>query len=316
MRPLLIVNPSSGGGRTGALFEKMRSPIERALGPVDVVFTERGRHAVDLARDAAIEGRETVIAVGGDGSINEVTNGLMQAREKGAAQARLGIIGQGTGGDFRKSIGLKHRLDHYLEVIATGRERAIDVGRASFKSHEDEDTSAYFMNILSMGIGGLVDKYVASMGRALGGTFTYFAASVRGVLNSEVGVLACSMTLDGETREIELRSRTLAVCNGRYFGSGMEVAPMGVPDDGTFDVINLGSAPRLKFFLSSSKMYTGSHIKSADVQCFRCQRIEVRLRNESISDRFLLDVDGEPLGKLPITIEIIPKAIKVLVPSS
>lgn len=316
MKPLLIVNPSSGGGRTGALFEKMRAPIERVLGSVDVVFTERPRHAVDLARDAALSGRETIVAVGGDGSINEVTNGLMLAREQGSTQARLGIIGQGTGGDFRKSVGLKHRLDLYCEAIAGGKERAVDVGRATFRSHEGAETTAYFVNILSMGISGLVDKYVASMGRTLGGTLTYFVASVRGVVDSEVGVLRCRITMDGETREEELRSRTLAVCNGRFFGSGMKVAPMAVPDDGVFEVINLGGAPRLKFFASSSKMYTGSHIQSPDVECFRCQRIEIELLNEGIRDRFLLDVDGEPLGTPPITIELIPKAIKVLVPSS
>ncbi len=83
MQPLLIVNPRSGGGRTGETFEQMRGPIERALGPVDVVLTERPRHATEVAKTAALEGRETVVAVGGDGSIHEVVNGLMQARDAG-----------------------------------------------------------------------------------------------------------------------------------------------------------------------------------------------------------------------------------------
>src|SRR5207244_3327252 len=98
MKPLLIVNPRSGGGRTGSAFESMRPVVERALGEVDVAMTERPRHAVDLAREAAQAGRETVVAVGGDGSIHEIVNGLMQARELGANWTRLGILGQGTGG--------------------------------------------------------------------------------------------------------------------------------------------------------------------------------------------------------------------------
>jgi YegS/Rv2252/BmrU family lipid kinase len=315
MNPLLIVNPNAGGGRAGALFEKMRTPIERILGAIDVVFTERSRHAADIAKEAAIAGRETVVAVGGDGSIHEVVNGLMMAREQGAGKARLGIIGQGTGGDFRKTLGLRHRLDAYCDAIAGGRTRLVDVGRAVFTSHDDKTETAYFMNILSMGISGLVDQHVARMGRSLGGTLTYFTASVRGVLNSKLGVLRCKMSTAGnKPREEVFPSRTLAVCNGRFFGSGMEVAPMAQPDDGVFDVIDLGSAPRLKFFLASSRMYTGDHIRSPDVKHFQCDKIEVELLNAAASDRFLLDVDGEALGKLPITIELVPRAIPVLVP--
>lgn len=322
MNPLLIVNPNSGGGRTGSVFERMRGPIERALGAIDVVFTERKRHAVDLAREAALAGRGTVVAVGGDGSIHEVVNGLMEAREQlqgqGASlKTRLGIIGQGTGGDFRKTLGIEHRLDRYCEVIAANHARSIDVGRFDYVTREGAPAKAFFVNILSMGVGGLVDQYVSEMGRQLGGTLTYLIASVRGLMNSELGVLQCTMTTrGGEVREEVFPSRTLAVCNGRYFGSGMKIAPMAEPDDGVFDIIDLGNAPRLKFFLESSKIYTGSHLKNAGVKHFRCDRFEAKLLNEAIGDTFLLDVDGEPLGKLPILIELVPNAIEVLAPRS
>src|SRR5262245_19742066 len=194
MNPLLIVNPGSGGGRTGRVFEQMRGPIERALGPVEVAFTERPRHAVDIARDATIEGRETVVAVGGDGSIHEVVTGLMQARERGQSATKLGIIGQGTGGDFRRTLGLEHRLDRYCAAIAEGKTRRIDVGRFSHASADndlDGAHAAWFVNILSIGIGGLVDRYVAETSKALGGTVAYFAASLRGLIDSAVGVLSC-----------------------------------------------------------------------------------------------------------------------------
>lgn len=331
MNPLLIVNPRSGGGRTGSVFDQMRTPIERRLGPVDVAFTERARHAVDIARDAALAGREIVIAVGGDGSIHEVVNGLMQAREQrakgssngspGAARApaaqktRLGVIGQGTGGDFRRTLGIDHRLDRYCDAITGGHTRSIDVGRFTYASREGREERAFFVNILSMGLGGLVDQYVADMGRQLGGTAAYFLASVRAVFKNEVGVLRCSMSLrGGEVREELLPSRLLAICNGRFFGSGMEAAPMAKLDDGAFEVIDLGSAPRLKFMLSTSQIYTGAHMKNPDVKHFRCDHIEVSLVNEAVSDVFLLDVDGEPLGKLPVAVDLVPNAIDVFVP--
>jgi diacylglycerol kinase (ATP) len=314
-RPLLIVNPRSGGGRTGRVFDQMRGPIERAIGAFDTLFTERGRHAVELAREAALAGCETVIVVGGDGSIHEVVNGLMEARERGARGTRLGVIGQGTGGDFRRTLGIEHRLDRYAAVIAGGKTRRIDVGRASFAGHDGGKASSYFMNILSVGLGGLVDRLVADASRGLGGTLAYFTASVRGLLSSEIGDLECTLTHKGETRVERFRSRNLAICNGRFFGSGMKVAPMAELDDGVFEVIDQGAAPKLRFaYVSSTRIYKGDHIGHPDVRCFRCDKIKVELKNPAIADRFLLDVDGEPLGRLPLEIELIPGALEVLSP--
>jgi len=314
MNPLLIVNPRSGGGRTGELFEKMCRPIQRAIGPFDIVYTERGRHAVDIAREAALAGRQTVVAVGGDGSIHEVVSGLMEAREQGATGTRLGIIGQGTGGDFRKSLGIEHRLDKYCEAIAKGSARRIDVARFSYRTHDDAPASGYFVNILSIGIGGLVDRYVAQQSRAWGGTLNYFTASLRGLLESEIGVLACAIHQGGKVREQEIRTRSLALCNGRYFGSGMHVAPMAKLDDGQLEVVDLGDAPRLHFAMVSSRVYTGTHIRHPEVKHFSCDKIRIELLNRAAADRFLLDVDGEPLGRLPIEVEVMPGALDVLAP--
>ena len=316
MKPLLIVNPRAGGGRTGSLFAKMQDPIERSLGGFDVTFTERGRHAVEIAKDAALAGRETVIAVGGDGSIHEVVSGLMAARGEGAKSTRLGIIGQGTGGDFRKTLGIEHRLDQYCAAIAGGKTRAVDVGRFSYLDHNEESSSSFFINILSIGMGGLVDQYVADASRALGGTVAYFAASLKGLIHSEIGVLNCTIHEGASSRREEIHSRMLAICNGRYFGSGMFVAPMAELDDGLFEVVDLGSASRLNFAMGSSKIYTGAHLKSPETKHFRCDKITIELVNKSIHDKYLLDVDGEPLGKLPLEVEVMPRALEVFAPAS
>lgn len=314
-RPLLIVNPRSGGGKTGRIFDQMRGPIERAIGAFDTIFTERGRHAVDIARVAAQEGVPIVVAVGGDGSIHEVVNGLMEAREKGANATRLGVIGQGTGGDLRRTLGVEHRLDKYCAAIAGGKVRKIDVGRFRYEDHDGQPATAYFVNILSVGLGGLVDRIVASAGRGLGGTFAYYGASVRGLLESELGVLECTIGYQGATREEEITTRSLAICNGRFFGSGMKVAPMAELDDGVFEVVDLGKANKLRFaMVSSSRIYTGEHIGHPDVRHFPCDSIKMVLKNKAVADKFILDVDGEPLGRLPLEIELVPGAIEVLVP--
>ncbi len=311
MKPLLIVNPRSGGGRTGETFERMREVITRTVGEVDVDFTERPRHAVDLAREAALAGRETVVAVGGDGSIHEVVGGLMEAKAEGANKTRLGVIGQGTGGDFRKSLGIEHRLDRYCAVLAGGKTRAIDVGRFT---HGDDAAAKHFVNILSVGLGGLVDRYVADTSKRFGGTVAYFLASARGLLESPIGVLACTLTEGGRTREVEIATRSMAICNGRFFGSGMEIAPMAQLSDGLFEIVDLGDAPRLRFAMVSSQVYSGKHIDHPDVKHHRCERVAIELMNVDAADRFLLDVDGEPMGGFPLTIEVVPGALEVLVP--
>ncbi|MRG94841.1 diacylglycerol/lipid kinase family protein [Polyangium spumosum] len=314
MKPLLIVNPRSAGGKTGALFEKMRGPIERHLGHVDVAFTERARHAVDIARDAAGEGREMVVAVGGDGSIHEVVCGLMEAREAGKKPPKLGIIGAGTGGDYRRTLGFENRLDRYCEAIAEGKTRAVDIGRFSYATQAGERKSSFFVNILSVGMSGLVDQLVAESTRTLGGTMAYFTSSVKGLAQSVVGRVKCTIWREDSSREETIETRCLAICNGRFFGSGMQVAPMAHPDDGLFDVVDLGAASRLRFFMVSSRMYTGTHVHSLDVKHYRCERIQLELLNQDVADRFLLDVDGEPLGRLPLEVEMVPGAIEVLVP--
>ena len=310
-KPLVIVNPNSGGGKTGAAADELLRIIGNHLGELDTALTERPRHASEIAESAAREGRDVVVAVGGDGTIHEVVNGLMRARAELGRAPKLGIVAQGTGGDFRKSLGLEHRLDRYCQAIASGTTRAVDVGAFSYADDDGATREAFFINILSVGMGGLVDRYVARASRSLGGTFAYLGASVRALIDSDVGRLACTLH-DGETSElVELETRSLAICNGQFFGSGMQVAPMASLDDGRFDVVSMGAAPKLSFMVSSLSIYKGKHVEQPGVRVFSCDRIEITLLNEEIRQQFPLDVDGEPLGLLPIDVRVVPRAIEI-----
>ena len=315
MKPLLIVNPASGGGRVEKDFHRIERETMRSLGPCDIAWTDRKGHAIQIARDAALSQREIVIAVGGDGLLHEVVNGLMLARERQGLNTRLGVIAQGTGGDFRKSLGIDHRLTSYCEAIAKGRTRHVDVGRMRYINHKLENAEAFFVNILSVGMGGLVDQYVAESSRQFGGTLAYLAASSRALRDSAVGVLRCEMRVDGRVQEHVIRTRSLAICNGQYFGSGMRVAPMAHLDDGVFEIIDLGNAPRLAFMLSNLRIYNGTHLKSSSVNHYRCDQIDLDLVNASVADQFILDVDGEPLGRLPLRVELVPRALEVFGPT-
>ena len=309
MKPLLVVNPKSGGGATGRTFASLKDTIERALGPVEVAMTEHSGHGIDLARAGAIAGHPLVIAVGGDGTFHEVVNGLMLARAGSlgtkADTTQVGMIAQGTGGDFRKTLGLEHRLDRYLDALKSGHERPLDLGKFSGGGK----SSHYFVNILSAGMGGLVDRYVADASRVLGGTAAYFGASLRALLNARLGNVKVTVTHQGKTEEHKVRSFMIAICNGRYFGGGMHVAPMAKVDDGVLDLVALGATSKLGFAMTSRGIYTGSHIGQAGTVHLRGEKIVLDLANEDARGVFLLDVDGEPMGGLPLTVEVVPKAL-------
>lgn len=314
--PLLIVNPNAGGGKARRVFPDLRPVIERALGPTDVVFTERSAHGIDLARAAAQEGRKLVVAVGGDGTLNEVANGVLTSHFGGGAappeatRTAVGFIGQGTGGDFRRTLGLEHRLDRYLEAIASGRTRAIDVGKIRYRDPRGQSAERYFINILSAGMGGLVDRYVADASRLFGPTLAYYGASLRALANIERGRLKARITEDGTIREETIASYMFAICNGRFFGSGMEMGPMAKPDDGRFEVVSIDGDSKAALLTLSRAIYSGAHLQRSTTRHFGCQRIALELQNAAdAAATFLLDCDGEPIGGLPIEVEVVPRVL-------
>jgi diacylglycerol kinase family enzyme len=162
-------------------------------------------------------------------------------------------------------------------------------------------------------MGGLVDRYVRETSRWAGGAVGYYVATLRALAENEVARLAVRLELAGDATELELDTRQLAICNGRYFGSGMHVAPMAKLDDGVFEVVDLGAPSKLEFAAASPSVYSGRHLERPYVHHHRCDRIELRVLNERARATFLLDVDGEPLGAPPLRVEVVPKALDVLV---
>ncbi len=175
---------------------EVRAVVERRLGPVDVAVSDRTGHAIELARAAADEGRSRIIAVGGDGTLHEVANGVLESGR--CDDVAVGFIGQGTGGDFRRTLGIAHRLDAYVEAMASGRRRRIDVGKLRYRSHPNgppEQRTRWFVNILSAGMGGLVDRYVADTTKVLGAKAAYYVASLRALAVCQRGHLKCTVGL-------------------------------------------------------------------------------------------------------------------------
>jgi diacylglycerol kinase family enzyme len=324
-RPLLIVNPSSGKMGGPRSFARFTAAVERVLGDVDFAATERRGHAIDLARRGAGEGRETIVAVGGDGTLNEVVNGVMQA-DAAAAGVRVGLIGLGTGGDFGHSLGIGRGLNDYLAAVAAGHTRRVDLLRVAFHGHDGRPLERYVVNVLSAGPGGLVDRYVEKIPGLLGGRVSYGMASAwalvacpRARLRLRLSGLAddpsAGRAAPGGLIEREISTYLLGLCNGAVFGGGMRLAPGAVPDDGLLDVVSVGCDSKRTIARHLPKVYGGRHLGVPGVELLRCRAVEVELFDAAAAARFALDVDGEPLGRLPLKAELVPAALTMLAPA-
>jgi diacylglycerol kinase (ATP) len=258
-----------------------------------VLLSERPGHLVELAREAAAT-HDLLVVVGGDGTLNEVVNGVA------GSDVELAILPAGTGQDFGRTYGIPTRFDDAVRLALAGEPTTIDLGRASFNGRE-----RYFANVGSVGMSGAVAKRANSMSKALGGRATFYYALVREFLawsNTEVTV-----AFDGGERRGPMHD--VIVANGQWHGGGMRLAPEARFDDGLFDVVVIGDVSKLDFVTTSPKLYKGGHVHHPRVEVLRSAWIAV-----DAARPLPVELEGEPIGTTPVRFDIVPGALRVRVP--
>lgn len=309
-RTVVVVNPKSQGGKLGTRWTEVAETLGRAF-PFDEVMTKGVGDATRLTREALQAGAERIVAIGGDGTVNEVMNGFFVDGAPIAPEASLALIPFGTGGDFRRSLGVPLDIAAAAAVIAKGHRRKIDVGKLTYVATDGAPAVRMFANIASFGVSGVVDRMVNQSGKKLGGKLSFMIASVRATwsyVNQRV-----QLTFDGKDR-VETTINTVAVANGKYFGGGMMIAPAAELDDGTFEVVSVGDLGMGEVLAMSRKVYSGSHLSMAKVSVRRARVVEA----EGIDPGAVieLDVDGENPGRLPARFEVVPGAVWVIAPAA
>ncbi|MBI1261672.1 MAG: YegS/Rv2252/BmrU family lipid kinase [Rhizobiales bacterium] len=305
-----IVNPRSGGGKTGRAWRLMAKALENELGTIRVHFTGSASTphylpAAELTRKALHEGAQLVIAVGGDGTINEVVNGFYENDQPINREAHLALIHAGTGGDFRKTFEMGDDMDACIKTIASGHTRQIDIGQLSFIAEDGREATRYFANIASFGLSGAVDRAVNTMTwpKLFGGKFTFLWATLTTALRFKPQPVR--LTTDGGYDEV-VNVGTAAIANGRYFGGGMKMAPHAEPDDGLFDIVILRDTTLSDLMGGGGSLYEGTHIDHEKTISLR----GATLTATSVDGQdVLLDIDGEAPGRLPAQFRILPGAI-------
>jgi YegS/Rv2252/BmrU family lipid kinase len=306
MKPFLIVNPRSAAGWTGRHFDRIARAVRRAIGEFECAFTREPGDGVRLAREALTAGGSLVVAVGGDGTASEVIDGLAAARPRDP-DPLFGFIPRGTGGDLRRTLGLPQDLDEAARVLAGRSDIVCDLGRIEFVGHGGAVRTRHFANVAGCGIAGVVSGEVNRGLRLGSGKLSFMIASARALLGWSDQVVRWR-TDGGAWKEQAITS--LSVCNGRFFGGGMQVAPHARVDDGLFDVVVWSGLGITDFVTKKRMLYDGTHVTLPNTCVVRARTVEV---DPAAGARILLDVDGEQPGTLPARFGILPGALRVRV---
>ncbi len=309
MKTFAVINPRSAGGKTGRDASAIAKRLADVTGPLTVAMTAAPMDAARITSHALMEGYERVVAVGGDGTINEVVNGFFQNGIPINSEAEFALLNLGTGGDFRKTFDIAPGFDASLARIAEGRARRIDVGRLSFVSGDGKTGTRHFANIASFGMSGdVVDRVNrATLVKRMAGQFAYTWGSLMSLLRFKAKPVR--LKVDDVFDEVVSVS-TCAVCNGQYFGGGMRIAPDASPDDGLLDVILIGDAPRGDVMKAMNQLYTGQHVHNPNVKVFRGRTVIATPVEATAGEAVLIEADGELPGRLPAMFEVMPKALK------
>jgi YegS/Rv2252/BmrU family lipid kinase len=282
-------------------WEKLRVHLQ---GPATTLQTERQGHAIELTADAIQGGASTIVAVGGDGTIHEVVNGFFQRDRLISDRAKLGILSHGTGSDFQKVLQLPLDEATAAARIERGVSRPVDLLKVRYTQPDGAWASRYSINITSFGMGGVVASRVKRYSRFLAGRMSFALATIQTAISFK-GVRV-AMRFDAD-KSVQARVTHVAVGNGRYHGGGMLACPLAVIDDGLFDATIVRYLRLPELIRNLSLLYNGKIYNHPKVQFLRASH----LRAEADEPAFV-EIDGEPLGRLPVEITVIPQAIRIL----
>ena len=271
---------------------------------VKFFFTKKPQHAIELARNAVVQGTDFLIAVGGDGTLNEVVNGLMQNPEETRKHIFLGLIPAGSGNDFARTIGVENDLHELKKYMKEEMALAIDLDLLQYNSIEGKPAQRYFINITDIGIGGIVAQKLHSAPRFFGAGFAYFVSIVRGFLafkHQEV-----KLTYDGK----EWQGKILSLCmaNGAWFGSGMGVAPKANPCDGKMQLTVMGNVTLLDYFKYLPAIKRAEIVQHQEIQYLEAVNCSIESTGEACS----IDMDGDFIGYTPVEMATISGEIRFL----
>ncbi len=292
-----IVNPSAGSGLARRRWARIAGKIQARIGPVTTCFTEGPGHATVLARKLADAGCECLIIAGGDGTLNEAANGILAS----GAGVRIMLLPLGTGGDFARTLGLSETAG--VERSPAGQCRSVDAFRARFRGPDGRTAERRFVNAASIGLGAVAARRARRFPRLIPGAARYLLATLPALALGR----SFRVTLRvGNAASADFDIITAAVANGQFQGAGIRVAPEAALDDGLADVTVVESVSLAEVLRRLPILYNGRLYSHPSVRHWRTAQVSIEAKAETP-----LELDGEPVGTLPVEIETLPGALQI-----
>ena len=295
MRITIVANPAAGTAQDRTPVEDARDRLRQAGHEVRVLITRAPRDAERLAREAAAEGTELLVAAGGDGTLNEVVNGIASA-PGGLAACTLGILPIGTGNDFARTLGLEELADA-VDALTAGHVRTVDV------VHLDRRV---FLNASAGGFTAETSSQVTSGLKQAVGKLAYLIGGARAFLEYE----PVTAHVEGAGRVLQMDLQLFAICNGAYIGGGHQLAPGARVDDGEVDVCLVRASSTFDFLALLPKLSSGQHVEDENVAYFRASEVTL-----AFARRIKINTDGELLEASRCHYAIEPSALRVVAPA-
>jgi diacylglycerol kinase (ATP) len=309
-RVAAIANPRAAGGRAGKLWPSIEHRLRARLGDVTVRLTDSAGHATSIARELLEDGFEVIIAVGGDGTVSEVANGFLRDDQPVNREARLGILPIGTGSDLQRSLGIPSDVGEAIEIVARGKPLAIDVGKVLLAGTEGRKLQRYFVNLASFGMGGAVAAGAKNTLTVLGGNAGFLWATFKTMATYHGRQV--ELEIDDSGMSLPFFITNVAVGNGGYHGGGMHACPKAILNDGQLEITVIEYLKPLEVLRDIRVLYSGNLYRHPKVHHLRAQRLFARSEEPA-----WVEVDGEPLGCLPLAIEVLPQRLPIILsPSS
>ncbi len=301
---LVVVNPNAGIGKVSRDWGRISHLLDNYGFEYQAVFTERPAHAIELVVENIKKGFRKIIAVGGDGTMNEAVNGIFSQDIMPSTEISIGMISVGTGNDWIRTYNIPMDYEKSIEILREGHTMLQDAGTVRFYN-SDLPNQRYFVNMAGLGFDGLVaQKTNADKYRGRGNPLLY----LKHLIGSLYSYKSCNTTvrIDGHSYSGKIFSIGIGI--GKYNGGGMKQAPDARPDDGLFDLTLIKDMKKLSVLTGVRRLYNGTIKKHKRVETFVGKRIII-----DCDTPLLLEADGESLGNSPFEFDIIPQSVRIIV---
>jgi YegS/Rv2252/BmrU family lipid kinase len=305
---LVVVNPRAGVGKCEKDWPTIKGLLTKAGFSFMSVQTERQFHAIEITRDLVNnQGFTKIIAVGGDGTLNEVVNGIFQQTRFATTDITLGMITVGTGNDWGRMYSFPLDYEKAVQILKNELTFLQDVGKVKYRYHTEDDYR-YFINMAGMGYDALVAKKTNLMkAKGHGGAFAYLYNLVVGLFQYKS--IHLHIVVDGEVVvDGPVFSMSIGIC--QYNGGGMKQLPNAIPDDGLYDMTVIKKTSKYRVIRNIKNLYDGSFLKMPEVETFIGKEISI---TSTPRHAIFLETDGESLGCSPLDFEIVPRGVKLIV---